>query len=484
MKKKVAIKLMIFLIIFIIIIGAGLAYAYFSTDFLKTNDQLFFKYLGQAVESEDGFINSSLKDYFKKKRTEKYEDNGNFYVDINISDLDADMLQTINDFNIDYSGVIDNTTRKNEQEITINYSDEVNFPFKYKYANETLGLQTDYVSSKYIGIENNNLKEFAEKIGLTNTEDIPDTIDLFSNLDNTETFNFTDEEREQIKDRYKSILEEKLKDKEFVKTEENETINYSVDMTNQELKDIIIEFLETIKNDSILMPKIEEATQELLKMMSENSDEEYTVQSIIDNCIDELNNNETEEGNVSVIVSQTNQKLSGITLKNEENEIKLTKTDVEGNLTYNFEANIKDKESEDTTKYMMSASYKGLEQMASVNEIYQTGIIATVDGKEQKMVYNLNCTDSFKNDIDIQDYSDDEIQTLNEYDSEQISTLLTGITERIVEVNNMQMEEIGFSEYGNPMIYAFPGAALQLMMYNQATDVMDEEWSTGTEYVE
>ena len=171
-------------------------------------------------------------------------------------------------------------------------------------------------------------------------------------------------------------------------------------------------------------------------------------------------------------------------MKNEENEIKLTKTDVEGNLTYNFEANIKDKESEDTTKYMMSASYKGLEQMASVNEIYQTGIIATVDGKEQKMVYNLNCTDSFKNDIDIQDYSDDEIQTLNEYDSEQISTLLTGITERIVEVNNMQMEEIGFSEYGNPMIYAFPGVALQLMMYNQATDVMDEEWSTGTEYVE
>ena len=484
MKKKVAIKLMIFLIIFIIIIGAGLAYAYFSTDFLKTNDQLFFKYLGQAVESEDGFINSSLKDYFKKKRTEKYEDNGNFYVDINISDLDADMLQTINDFNIDYSGVIDNTTRKNEQEITINYSDEVNFPFKYKYANETLGLQTDYVSSKYIGIENNNLKEFAEKIGLTNTEDIPDTIDLFSNLDNTETFNFTDEEREQIKDRYKSILEEKLKGKEFVKTEENETINYSVDMTNQEFKDIIIEFLETIKNDSILMPKIEEATQELLKMMSENSDEEYTVQSIIDNCIDELNNNETEEGNISVIVSQTNQKLSGITLKNEENEIKLTKTDVEGNLTYNFEANIKDKESEDTTKYMMSASYKGLEQMASVNEIYQAGIIATIDGKEQKMVYNLNCTDSFKNDIDIQDYSDDEIQTLNEYDSEQISALLTGITERIVEVNNMQMEEIGFSEYGNPMIYAFPGAALQLMMYNQATDVMDEEWSTGTEYVE
>ena len=72
------------------------------------------------------------------------------------------------------------------------------------------------------------------------------------------------------------------------------------------------------------MPKIEEATQELLKMMSENSDEEYTVQSIIDNCIDELNNNETEEGNVSVIVSQTNQKLSGITLKNEENEIKLS----------------------------------------------------------------------------------------------------------------------------------------------------------------
>ena len=36
------------------------------------------------------------------------------------------------------------------------------------------------------------------------------------------------------------------------------------------------------------------------------------------------------------------------------------------------------------------------------------------------------------------------------------------------------MEEIGFSEYGNPMLYAFPVVSFPLMMYNQATDVVED----------
>ena len=63
----------------------------------------------------------------------------------------------------------------------MNYSDDVNFPFKYKYANETVGLQSDYVSSKYIGIENNNLKELIGKFGAEDTENFPDTIELLNN---------------------------------------------------------------------------------------------------------------------------------------------------------------------------------------------------------------------------------------------------------------------------------------------------------------
>lgn len=473
MKTKVIGRIIIILIILIAILGGVFAYLYFGTDLLKTNKQLFFQYLGQMVEQEDGFIDNRLSEYSNKKYTGKYEDSGKFYVDINMTGLDADVLQTINDFNIEYSGKIDNTARKNEQEIAINYSDDVNFPIKYKYANETLGLQTNYVSSKYIGIQNENLKEFAEKFGITDTEEIPDKIDLFENVNN-QTLNFTDEEKEQLKETYKTILQTKLEGKEFTKTQNVETTTYAVELTNQELKDIIIAVLEELKNNQILLPRIEEMSKETLELMNQNSTEEVTIQDIIQESIDNLNDAEIQNGNISIMVSQTDRKLSGITIKSEETEISLTKSSTQGVLTYTVEFNSKDTETQDNMRYFMSASYQGLEQLSSVNETYQIGAIITANGEEQKLVYNLNCTDTFKDNINIEDYAEEEIQLLNEYNGEQIATLLSAIGERIGQVNTMQMEEIGFSEYGNPMLYAFPLTSLPLMMYNQATDVVED----------
>ena len=138
MKTK-SIKLsIIILLMVIIILGGVFAYLYFATDVFKTNQQLFFKYLGQLGAREEGFVEDNLTAYFEKKRTGKYEDNGTYSVDIDMSGIDDDLLAGVNDFNIEYSGQIDNTARKSEQDISINYSNDVKFPIKYKYANETL----------------------------------------------------------------------------------------------------------------------------------------------------------------------------------------------------------------------------------------------------------------------------------------------------------------------------------------------------------
>ena len=474
MKTK-SIKLsIVILLVLIIILGGVFAYLYFATDVFKTNQELFFKYLGQLVASEEGFVEDNLTAYFEKKRTGKYEDNGNFYVDIDMSGVDDDMLATVNDFNIEYSGQIDNTTRKNEQDISINYSSDVNFPIKYKYANETLGLQTDYVSSKYIGIENSNLKEFAEKLGVTDTESIPDSIDFYAQTENENVFNFTEEEKQQIINTYKTIFEEKLANKEFGKTEENGATNYSVEITNQEAKEMIVSCLETLKTDNIILPKIEEVLAQSLEIANQSSTEEITIQDVIQAYIDELNQTNIEDGSSVITVSQTNRKLTGITVQIEGMEFKITKTNAQGTLAYTVEVNMQDTESGDNIRCYVTASYQGLEQLSSVNETYQFGITGTMDGAEQKMVYNLNCTDTFKDDINIEDFGEDDIQVINEYNGEQIAVLMTTIGERIQEVNAMQMEQIGFTEYGNPMLYAFPILSLNMLIYKQATDVVNE----------
>ena len=439
-------KIIIIVLITILLLGGIFAYLYFGTDLLKTNGQLFFKYLRQVVDVQDGFIDRQLIEYSNKKYTEKYEDNGNFSVDIDMSGMDSDMLQTVNDFNITYSGKIDNTARKNEQDISINYSSDVNFPLKYKYANETLGLQTDYVSSKYISIENSNLKEIAEKFGVEDTSEFPDTIDFFSDFTNQETMNLTAEEREQVINTYLPIFEEKLGQKEFTKTKENDVTSYSVSVTNQEIKDLILTILETLKNDSILMPKMEEMFKDVLDTMNQTSDEDMTVQSLIQAMIDDMNDADIEEGTNTITVSQTNRKLSAIALTINDTsttvEFKISKTNDSGNLTYGIEMNATDNETQENARYFFTASYQGLEELTSVNENYQFGIVGNIDGEEQQMIYTLNCTDTFNDGLTIEDFKDDEIQVLNDYSAEEIITLLMNIVERIGEVNSEQMQDI------------------------------------------
>lgn len=474
MKTKTIGKILIILIVVILILGGIFAYLYFGTDLLKSNEQLFFKYLGQLVDSENGFIDSKLTEYTNKKMTGKYEDSGQFSVNIDVTDVNEDMLATVNDFNVTYSGKVDNTARKNEQEISINYSDDVNFPVKYKYANETLGLQTEYVSAKYIGIENNNLKEFVEKFGITNTESIPDTIEFFTN-DASQTITFTDEEEEQLKNTYQSVISGRLEGKEFTKAEDGDTTNYSVEMTNQEFMDIINAFLETLKNDQILLPKLEQSFKGYLDLVNQSSSEEITIQSIIQDMIDDLSSADVQEQNLVLTVSQTNRTLTGITISGAGDEAKLTKTNNQDTLSYRIEVTSSDEESQDSETIYFNASYQGLEQLSSVNENYEIGVNTITDGEEQNSTYTFNYTDTFNDSVNIEDYGEDEIEILNEYDSEQLATLLQAIVQRISEANASQMEEIGFTEYGNPMLYAFPITSIGLMTYNQTSNVVDDE---------
>ncbi len=479
MKTKVIGRMVTIIIVLILILGGIFAYLYFGTDLLKSNGQLFFKYLGQVLDVQDGFIDSQLTEYSKKKYTGKYEDSGTFSAEIAMNGMDYGTSKAVNDFNITYSGKVDNTERKNEQNITLNYSDDVNFPFKYKYANDTVGLQTDYVSSKYIGIENSNLKEIAEKFGVEDTSEFPDTIDFFNDFTNQETMNLTEDERQQIIDTYLPIFEEKLGQKEFTKTKENDVTSYSVSVTNQEIKDLILTILETLKNDSILMPKMEEMFKEALDTMNQASDEDMTVQSLIQTIIDDMNDADIEEGTNTITVSQTNRKLSALALTIHDTsttvEFTISKTNDSGNLTYGIEMNATDNETQENARYFFIASYQGLEELASVNENYQFGIVGNIDGEEQKMIYTLNCTDTFNDGLTIEDFKDDEIQVLNDYSAEEMITLLMNIVERIGEVNSEQMQDIGFDEEaGNPILYAFPLTSIGLLTYNQAADVIDE----------
>ena len=62
MKKTNKTLIILFIICLIILISAGgaIAYAYLATDLLKSNQELFFKYLAQVVDEENCFFDSQI----------------------------------------------------------------------------------------------------------------------------------------------------------------------------------------------------------------------------------------------------------------------------------------------------------------------------------------------------------------------------------------------------------------------------------------
>lgn len=155
--KKILIVLIILVIILILLVGV--AYCYFATDLLKSNKQLFFQYIVQMGDTNgNGIMDNELKQYFEKRKNTPYMDQGDFLLDITTDGTLTEKYKNVNNFNISFSGQVDTANNKAMQDISLDYSNEVNFPFSYKQIGNTIGLQTKYVSSKYIAIETDKLE--------------------------------------------------------------------------------------------------------------------------------------------------------------------------------------------------------------------------------------------------------------------------------------------------------------------------------------
>ena len=469
MKKKSIGLVIIILIILIILVGC-FTYAYAFTDAFKSNKQLFFKYLGQTLDEENGLFNSKIENYLDKKSNGKYENEGELKV--NVSDLEGveqSVMDNVNNMNIKYSGKIDNTNQNIEGNITVNYNDDVNFPVNYKYVNDTLGIQTDYISKKYIGIENKNLKEFAEKFGITDVENVPDKIEL----DKSTTNKLTADEKKQLNDKYVEIVKEIADKKEFSKTQENGMDKLSVNITNQEIKDLMIKLLETLKDDKDVMSKLDSIYNEyggVLKKAenlaqdsvgseeSTSSTKDNSLETDIQSLIDELNKAEIQDGTSEIAVYKIGKVFSGLSLKMDNDEVKLLKENTQDSIKYTLNI-VSDDSVEGLSiekgEMNLVVNYKNIQQ-STVNEEVTADVIDKSDDKEQKISYSLNTTNKFSDDISIDDFKDDEIQKLNEQDGSYIANLLIKVIQRIQDVNTEQMDKIGFKGTANPLLYTNP----------------------------
>ena len=378
--------------------------------------------------------------------------------------------------NVTFEGQVDTANSQVVQNISINYSDSVKFPFSFKQMGNTVGIQTDYVGSKYIAVDKEELQSLDDiatsEDGLTVNEDSFEKLQEFVNVQ------LTQEDLQHLQDTYFNIMNEQLQDSSFSKIEEANSKGYRLTLTGEELKNLIIKLLETLKNDQVTLDKI----NEYLKIYKNSS---KITTSDIDNFIKDINNNlEINDKNIEITVYQEKQKILKLTVKiNNEATIQIEKNLTGNSQQYSILLEI-NQEDVATMKINLSANYSGVQSLQSIAENYELNIeyegqTQESSSSENSMVYRYNFINNidFSDSINIENFSTDNSMLLNDYEEEQITSFMQAVEERLEETNKKQMEELGLEENENPLQYVIP----QFGIYTSALDasnISEEELTT------
>ena len=467
-KKNKGLKIAIIIIsIIILILIATIVSIYFLTDVFRSNKESFFKYTSQLISQEDGFIDDTLKQYLEKKQNTPYEDNGSVDFDISIPDMGQDN-ETLNNFNISFSGKTDNTNIKNEQNIILNYSNDVNFPLYYKKVNDVQGIQTDRIGSKYIAIRDGEEIQALEDFNLE-LNGLEETSTLYNSIKNS------DINLQNLKTTYFDNIFGQIQDDKFSKISEENTTGYKLTLSGDNLKNVLIQILENLKGDEETLNKLNEllgVEQSASKIRSTN----------IDSLINDVTNNQ-DTGNLEITVYKSNGKVSKIDIQHENLKLLIEKEKQENVLTYNANIEVL-QNSEQIFSTSVVARYTGIESN-NVTESYEISMgtnYSNQDETEQvtsnqdvEYKYTINNTVQFTGNSDIQDFSTENAIILNDQEEEYVSNLMGAIEQRLQAVNQEQMEQIGITSEQNPLNYIMPSIIVEKLTGNTTGNNISEE---------
>ena len=460
MKKKGLLIAIIIILVLLVLAGGTFAYLYFGTDLLKTDKQLFAKYLMQLGDEEKGLFPKALDDFLVKKETTTYQNNGELSSNYSLIDTnDTSMNEVINIMNnskIQFQGSVDNANLKREENITLSYPDSVSLPFKYKNEGDIYAIQADILSPSYIGIENNNLKELAQKFGTTDVSQIPDKIELNS----IESLNFTDEELKHINESYIMPIYNNLADEKFTTTENADgTKTHILTLTYTEALNIYIQTLETLKNDTMMLNKIISIIAEI---SGENNLTVEELSQAIQDFIDDLP--KTNEKSIIININQKDGITNNISVVVANFTFIFTKSFHNENLSYNF--NMFGDENQSVGIQM---SYTNL-NTDNVQE-YVSFSVNNLDGVNFSYTYNNSVTFGA---VDIQPFNNN-VAILNNYTAEEIQALLLQCGTIISQTNTRQMAQIGFPEtFINPIVASYAMPFSYVFIVNSVSDAIDE----------
>lgn len=472
MKKNKGIKIAIIVLLVILVIGGILlAYLYLGTDTLRTNKQLFLKYLTEDKQLGEMLEADQLTGYIEKLQTTAHTNGGSIQANFDGSEYDS----IISNAKIVFSGNTDHANQYADQEISLNYQNEEILKLNYINSNDYYGIKIQDIIKKYLVVENNNLKQFAENIGVSDTSDIPDKIDT-NTVQDTKT-SFTEDEFNQIKEKYiNNIIVQNLTDDCF--SEDDTTGAYKLTVKESKLKEIKNQILTTLKDDEMIMNKLkesyigasrcteEEATEYIENIKGKISDEIEEVS----NSTNDIDTETTTEKELLITLYINDNKIAKAEIEYDTDKViieiqenKIVASIQEASTSYGEDNSAKEFEEkgeitfetikdEDSVQYKISMETKEEEISSIIAKIYISGLSSleavtegfSIEIVQDAVTMNLNYENKneFTDTVEKQELAEKDMEILNDYTQEELQSLFKKLGEAIINAKQDQIISI------------------------------------------
>ncbi len=455
MKK---IQVLIITLVIILLLGcATFATLYFATDIFKSNKDMFYKYISQ-ISVGDTLVANEYSKYQERLKNEDNTNKGN--VSISVKGNNEEVINEEFDFETKSKPGEDFASAK----IDMKQNDEKKLTIDYLRNEDSYGLRFEDVIKQYIVLENNNLKEFAQKLGIENTDNMPNKLEIQDKVVMGE-----EEQKaiEQILTKYMNIAIEQIPNENYSKLKkENITLDdkelsadgYQLTINGDLLKEILINVLNSMKED--------EEVYNLLSKLSETEFKLENYKETIQSSIDAISQ-ENSKINISLKVYKQGKKtikLVGIIESEEESGkielsveklqdkydflLDITSDDSKTNIIFNLNKNIDVQEKEDIlcsilinqdNEEVANATIEILREGKLDSQNIKNSFKIDINFSAEDMNINIayDNTKNFGENIETEKFKEEDYAIINQFDAEQISNLtrnvITMIYERIDE---------------------------------------------------
>lgn len=347
-------KLMMILAIVIIVatvIGIVCYVLYQKTDFGKSKDVLFKKYIIQNVEYASNMLDISkdkeyISNILKKDYTEKTK------VKVNYND---------EEYNFDINGISNKQNKEMYSDINISCMNKDLMRLELLEKDNTYGIRFSDVVEQFVAIKNENINDFENSLGIESNV----KIDNFNFVDFMDGIEFTEEEQSTLLKTYSKLFFQNLEksnyssqSKKVITLSNGQSVDtkaYTLTLSKNELDNIEKRILNNLKEDQIIISKLEKMDENINEAGFKDISFKRSVLDAIDNKLDSFEYTGQNDMKYNITVYQ--------------NKGTLVRTDIEYN----------------DVKVLIDIS-KDNDEMKNVNVKYYN----IVDNEEVLHIYNIS----------------------------------------------------------------------------------------------